>query len=78
VSDDTVDINYLIAMSKTRMRERGLEVDHPTLYRWVQRYAPEINKRIRQHLKMSGASFRGAGIATFYSTSRRLRAGQHL
>jgi transposase-like protein len=40
------------------MRERGLEVDHSTVYRWVQRYAPEINKRIRQHLKLSGASFR--------------------
>ena len=40
------------------MRERGLAVDHSTVYRWVQIYAPEINKRIRQHLKMSGASFR--------------------
>ncbi len=40
------------------MRERGLDVDHWTVFRWVQRYAPEINKRIRPHLKMSGASFR--------------------
>ncbi len=40
------------------MKERGLEVDHTTVFRWVQRYAPEINKRIRPHLKMSGASFR--------------------
>jgi transposase, IS6 family len=40
------------------MRERGLDVDHSTVFRWVQRYAPEINKRIRPHLKMSGASFR--------------------
>ena len=40
------------------MRERGLAVDHVTVYRWVQRYAPEINKRMRPHLKMSGASFR--------------------
>ena len=40
------------------MRERGLDVDHSTVFRWVQRYAPEINKRIRQHLKMSGASYR--------------------
>jgi transposase-like protein len=40
------------------MRERGLDVDHSTVYRWVQRYAPEINKRIRQHLKMSGTSYR--------------------
>ena len=40
------------------MRERGLQVDHSTVFRWVQRYAPEINKRIRQHLKMSGTSYR--------------------
>ncbi len=40
------------------MQERGLFVAHTTLFRWVQRYAPEINKRIRQHLKMSGASYR--------------------
>src|SRR5436309_13667328 len=37
------------------MRERGLNVDHSTVFRWVQRYAPEIN---RQHLKMSGTSYR--------------------
>jgi IS6 family transposase len=40
------------------MRERGLSVDHSTVWRWVQHYAPEINKRIRQHLKMSGTSYR--------------------
>ncbi len=40
------------------MRERGLSVDHTTVFRWVQRYAPEINKRIRPHLKMSGTSYR--------------------
>ncbi len=40
------------------MQERGLDVDHSTVFRWVQRYAPEINKRIRQHLKMSGTSYR--------------------
>jgi transposase-like protein len=40
------------------MSERGLSVDHTTIFRWVQRYAPEINKRIRSHLKMSGTSYR--------------------
>jgi transposase-like protein len=40
------------------MRERGLDVDHTTVFRWVQRYAPEINKRIRPHLRMSGTSYR--------------------
>src|SRR2546425_6142579 len=33
------------------MRERGLHVDHTTIYRWVQRYAPELEKRCRPHLK---------------------------
>lgn len=40
------------------MRERGLSVDHSTVWRWVQKYAPEINKRIRPYLKMSGTSYR--------------------
>jgi transposase, IS6 family len=38
--------------------ERGLSVDHTTLFRWVQRYAAEINKRVRPHLKLAGASYR--------------------
>ena len=28
------------------MGERGVAVDHTTLYRWVQRYAPELEKRM--------------------------------
>src|SRR5213082_4071011 len=40
------------------MKERGLSVDHSTVFRWVQRYAPAINKRVRPHLKMSGTSYR--------------------
>ena len=40
------------------MGERGLSVDHTTVWRWVQKYAPEINKRMRPHLKMSGTSYR--------------------
>jgi transposase-like protein len=40
------------------MHERGLAVDHTTVFRWVQRYAPEINKRMRPHLRVSGTSYR--------------------
>jgi len=29
------------------MGERGVSVDHFTIYRWVQKYAPEIEKRLR-------------------------------
>ncbi|GAC1690546.1 MAG: IS6 family transposase [Ktedonobacteraceae bacterium] len=32
-------------------RERGLPVDHTTMYRWVQHYALELDKRCRPHLK---------------------------
>src|SRR5271157_4861131 len=40
------------------MRERGLSVDHSTIYRWVQHYAPEIDKRCRPHLKATNDSWR--------------------
>ncbi len=40
------------------MRERGLAVDHTTIYRWVQRYAPELEKRCRPHLKACNDSWR--------------------
>ena len=40
------------------MRERGLQVDHTTIYRWVQHYAPELDKRSRAHLKACNDSWR--------------------
>jgi transposase, IS6 family len=40
------------------MAERGLSVDHTTIYRWVQRYAPELDKRCRPHLKATNDSWR--------------------
>jgi IS6 family transposase len=38
--------------------ERGLPVDHTTIWRWVQRYAPELNKRCRRELKPTNGSWR--------------------
>jgi IS6 family transposase len=32
------------------LAERGVNVDHTTIYRWVQRYAPEIEKRLYWYL----------------------------
>jgi len=29
------------------MLERGISVDYTTIYRWVQKYAPEFHKRIK-------------------------------
>jgi IS6 family transposase len=40
------------------MTERGLTVDHTTVWRWVQRYAPELDRRVRRELKRTGTSWR--------------------
>src|SRR5260370_37571593 len=40
------------------MSERLLSVDPSTIWRWVQRYAPELNERIRRELKATNGSWR--------------------
>src|SRR5678815_4507340 len=40
------------------LAERGINVDHSTIWRWVQRYAPGLNDRQRQHLKPVNRSWR--------------------
>jgi IS6 family transposase len=40
------------------MEERGLNLAHTTIMRWVHQYAPEIDKKIRPHLKRTGKSWR--------------------
>ena len=38
--------------------ERGLAIDAGCVRRWVQAYAPELNKRCRPHLKSTNKSYR--------------------
>jgi transposase-like protein len=40
------------------LTERGLEADHTTIWRWVQRYGPEREERLRRHLKPTNKSWR--------------------
>src|SRR3954452_287206 len=40
------------------LQDRGVEVDHTTIFRWIQAYAPELEKRIRPHLHRSNGSWR--------------------
>jgi transposase, IS6 family len=40
------------------LTERGLPADHTTIWRWVQCYAPELNKRCRPQLKPTNGSWR--------------------
>ena len=40
------------------MAERGLSVDYVTIWRWVQRYAPLLNQRLRRELRHPNRSWR--------------------
>ena len=40
------------------MAERNLRVDHVTVWRWVQCYAPELERRCRRELRMTNLSWR--------------------
>jgi transposase-like protein len=40
------------------LAERGVHADHVTIWRWVQRYAPEVAKRLRKRLKATNDSWR--------------------
>ena len=55
------------------LADREVEVDHTTMYRWVQRFAPELEKRTRRHLRPGRGplSTRVFGLA-----AERRRAGR--
>jgi transposase-like protein len=38
------------------LAERGLAANNTTIWRWVQRYAPELEQRVRRHLKPTNKS----------------------
>ena len=40
------------------LAERGLHADHVTVWRWVQRYAPELERRLRSRLRPTNDSWR--------------------
>ena len=40
------------------MEERGLSITHTIIIRWVHQYGPELNKRVRRHLKKTNDSWR--------------------
>src|SRR3954467_15319470 len=40
------------------LADRGVAVDHTTIFRWIQAYAPEVEKRIRPHLRPSNGAWR--------------------
>ncbi len=43
---------------KEMMAERGIIVNHTTIMRWVHQYSPEIEKKVRRHLRPTNDSWR--------------------
>jgi transposase-like protein len=39
------------------MAERGLAVDHTSIWRWVQAYGPELNRRLRGGVKRKSSTW---------------------
>src|ERR1700757_3700685 len=42
---------------KELMAERGLAVDHTTIWRWIQRYGPEVYQRLRGQVKLKSSTW---------------------
>ena len=53
-------LNYSLSYLnlKEMMIERGIQVDHSTIMRWVHQYSPEIETKIRRHLRPTNDSWR--------------------
>ncbi len=53
------------------LAERGVNVDHSTIYRWVQRYAPEMEKRLRWYWRNPSDLARGTWMKTYVKVNGR-------
>ena len=53
-------LRYLLSLRDVEelLEERGLAADHTTVWRWVQCYGPELQQRLRRHLKSTNKSWR--------------------
>ncbi len=40
------------------MEERGLSIAHTTIMHWIHQYRPEVDERVRRHLKTTNNSWR--------------------
>ncbi len=45
------------------LQDRGVTVDHTTIFRWIQAYAAELEKRIRPQLRLRGCQSIGEGTS---------------
>jgi IS6 family transposase len=48
------------------LEERGLNVDHTTVWRWVQYYGPELEQRLRRYRKATNKSCNTATLSIVF------------
>ena len=53
-------LRYLLSLRDVEelLEERGLAADHTRVWRWMQCYGPELQQRLRRHLKPTNKSWR--------------------
>ena len=51
-------VEFALAALKIAINRWGLCADHVTVWRWVQRYGPEMEQRLRRRLKPTNDSWR--------------------
>jgi transposase-like protein len=62
------------------LADRGVAVDHTTMYRWVQRFAPELEKRLRRHLRVKAREkmHRRVGVKMHHEASSQGHVERHV
>jgi hypothetical protein len=55
------------------LTERGLHADHVTVWRWVQRYAPEMEQRLRSRLNSTNDFDQRDELQICYSFDKKRR-----
>ncbi len=53
------------------LRDRGVKVEHPTVFRWIQVYAVEVEKRIRPYLCMTNGRVTGRCMYLYRAVDSR-------
>lgn len=54
------------------LAQRGVNVDHTTIYRWVQRYAPEMEKRLCSDVEHRQIKYRNNVIEYGHGKLKRI------
>jgi len=49
--------------------ERGIDVDRSTIFRWVQKFGPELARRTEGHLRQASLNWHVSPLGTLHSNA---------